>query len=143
MIRDMGTIRLTPGQAAVLSTLAGGIIPPDETDAGAAGVDAGPRIRDQIEAGVNDKLYMQGLEAAGALARQAFGRGVHGLEAAQVHELLGMLRTKLPVFFKQLRMDVSALYLSDPGVWERIGFPGPSTETGGYPDFDRPQQDPR
>ena len=29
-------------------------------------------------------------------------------------------------------MDVCALYLSDPAVWRRIGFPGPSAETGGY-----------
>jgi hypothetical protein len=29
--------------------------------------------------------------------------------------------------------------MSDPGVWQRIGFPGPSTEAGGYPDFDQPQ----
>jgi len=34
---------------------------------------------------------------------------------------------------------VSAMYLSDPAVWERIGFPGPSTAAGGYPDFDQPQ----
>jgi hypothetical protein len=34
-------------------------------------------------------------------------------------------------------MDVPALYLSDPGVSRRIGFPGPSIEVGGYPDFDR------
>ena len=39
---------------------------------------------------------------------------------------------------KQLRMDVCALYLTDPGVWGRIGFPGPSVERGGYPDFDQP-----
>jgi hypothetical protein len=43
-------------------------------------------------------------------------------------------------FFRQLRMDVCALYLSDPGVWARIGFPGPSTAQGGYPDFDQPQR---
>ena len=44
-----------------------------------------------------------------------------------------------PGFFKQLRMDTCALYLSDPGVWARIGFPGPSSAQGGYPDFDQPQ----
>ena len=36
-----------------------------------------------------------------------------------------------PAFFKQLRMDVCALYLSEPAVWRRIGFPGPSTRSGG------------
>jgi len=49
------------------------------------------------------------------------------------------MRVDAPGFFKQLRMDVAALYLGDPGVWRRIGFPGPSTDTGGYPDFDQPQ----
>jgi hypothetical protein len=34
---------------------------------------------------------------------------------------------------------VSALYLGDPRVSRAIGFPGPSIEQGGYPDFDRPQ----
>jgi hypothetical protein len=36
-------------------------------------------------------------------------------------------------------MDVCALYLSDPAVWQRIGFPGPSADSGGHPDFDQPQ----
>ena len=54
-------------------------------------------------------------------------------EAIEIHELLRLLAGVLPAFFRQLRMDVCALYLSDPAVWQRIGFPGPSTETGGYP----------
>jgi len=61
-------------------------------------------------------------------------------ERPGTRELLGVLREKMPGFFKQLRMDVSAIYLSDEGVWERIGFGGPSSETGGYPDFDREQR---
>jgi hypothetical protein len=34
-------------------------------------------------------------------------------------------------------MSVRA-YLSDPAVWLRIGFPCPSSENGGHPDFDQP-----
>jgi hypothetical protein len=34
---------------------------------------------------------------------------------------------------------VCALYLSDAGVWQRIGFPGPSSASGGHPDYDQPQ----
>ena len=30
-------------------------------------------------------------------------------------------------------------YPSVAGVWQRIGFPGPSSQSGGYPDFDQPQ----
>jgi hypothetical protein len=47
-----------------------------------------------------------------------------------------------PAFFRQLRLDTTTLYLSDPAVWTRIGFPGPSIETGGHADFDRPQSKP-
>ena len=40
---------------------------------------------------------------------------------------------------RNLEIDVSALYLRDQEVWQRIGFPGPSVESGGYPDFAEPQ----
>ena len=42
-------------------------------------------------------------------------------------------------FYRTLRADVCFVYMTDPEVCRRIGFPGPSTSTGGYPDFDRPQ----
>ena len=54
--------------------------------------------------------------------------------------LIGALSAALAYrYFRQLRMDVCALYLSDAGVWQRMGFPGASSEAGGYPDFDQPQ----
>lgn len=68
-----------------------------------------------------------------------FVRQVCELDVVQVVELLTALSLQSPAFFRQLRADVCALYLSDAGVWQRIGFPGPSTDTGGYPDFDQPQ----
>jgi hypothetical protein len=34
-------------------------------------------------------------------------------------------------------MDVTALYRSDPEVGRRIGFPGPSIDSGGHPDVDQ------
>ena len=135
----MAATRLGGEDVAALAALANGIIPADETDAGAAAVDAGPRLARRIESGVKDELYVQGLDAAASAAREAFGRRVDELAPDQVHELVGLLREQLPAFFKQLRMDVCALYLTDPAVWERIGFPGPSTDRGGYPDFDQPQ----
>jgi hypothetical protein len=125
--------------AATLAALANGLIPADGRDAGPAAVNAGPRLAEKLAAGVNAPLYHRGLAAAAALAQATFGRGIAALEAAQLHELLGMLREQQAGFFRQLRMDVCALYLSDPGVWARIGFPGPSTAQGGYPDFDQPQ----
>jgi phenylacetaldehyde dehydrogenase len=126
-------------ETAALAALANGIIPADGRDAGAAAVDAGPRLAEKLAAGTNAALYRRGLAAAAELADTTFGGTIETLTPAQTHELLGLLREQQPGFFKQLRLDVCALYLSDPGVWARIGFPGPSTAQGGYPDFDQPQ----
>jgi len=131
---------LNTEQIATLAVLADGIIPPDETDAGAASVDAGKRLAGKVQAGSNAALYLRGIEMASALAQEKFGCLANQLSAEQVHELLAEVRERQPGFFKQLRMDVAALYLSDPAVWQRIGFPGPSIMSGGYPDFDQPQQ---
>jgi len=132
-------MRLNPEQIATLAVLANGIIPADAVDAGAAAVKAGPRLAEKIEAGTNASLYLQGLELAETVAKEKYGRTVGKLNATEVHELIGAVREKMPGFFKQLRMDVSGMYMSDPGVWQRVGFPGPSTQSGGYPDFDQPQ----
>ena len=126
-------------QIGTLAILADGIIPPDERDAGAASVDAGRRLASKVQAGVNEALYLRGMEMALSLAQEKFGRQASQLSAEQVHELIADLRERQPGFFKQLRMDVAALYLSAPAVWQRIGFPGPSIMSGGYPDFDQPQ----
>ena len=135
----MSNVRLTPEQVAALAALANGVIPADETDAGAASVDAAGQLARRIESGANTAVYLNGLAYAERAARERFGAAVRALDPHQVHELVGVLRAEATGFFKQLRMDVSGLYLSDPAVWARIGFPGPSTETGGHPDFDRPQ----
>ena len=123
---------MTAEQVKILEKLANGIIPADEMDEGASCVNAGMRIADRVDKGANAKVYLQGLEFVA-------GNNVLAMNEEQVHELLGVLREKVPGFFKQLRMDVSALYLSDERVWERIGFGGPSSEKGGYSDFDRQQ----
>lgn len=124
---------------AVLEALANGIIPADEKDGGAAAVQAGPRLLEKVRNGHHPALYEQGMELSRSMAREKFGRAIQSLSPAEMHALLGELRARLPAFFKQLRMDVSALYLGDPQVWQRIGFPGPSTASGGYPDFDQEQ----
>jgi hypothetical protein len=123
-----------------LAALANGIIPSDESDAGAAAVNAGARLVEKLAAGVNVAIYEKGLQTAASLAQSRFAKTVDDLSPAEMHQLIGLLRNELPAFYKQLRLDVCAMYLSDPGVWQRIGFPGPSTATGGYPDFDQPQK---
>ena len=130
---------LYAGQVNALAVLANGIVPSDEKDAGAAAVNAAPRIAEKIAAGINAALYVKGLSLAETMAKLKYDCEVTGLGAAEVHELLAVLRDKSPEFFKQLRVDVAAMYLSKPTVWERIGFPGPSIASGGYADFDQPQ----
>jgi hypothetical protein len=138
VVRNRGTggtpvVRpMTAEQVKILEKLANGIIPADEMDEGAAVVNAGMRIAERVDQGINAKVYLAGMEFLQ-------GRNVLGMNDEQIHELLGVIREKVPGFFKQLRMDVSALYLSDAGVWGRIGFGGPSSESGGHPDFDQRQ----
>ena len=135
----MPDMSLDLDQIAILVVLADGIIPPDSMDAGASVVNAGGRLAEKIAAGWNARLYLRGIDESKSLALASYQCRVQDLNATQVHELLGKLRESLPGFFKQLRLDVSALYLSDPAVWDRIGFPGPSTASGGYVDFNQPQ----
>ena len=135
MIEPVITLR----DIAVLAALANGIIPADERDAGAASVHAGPGIAERMRRSPMAHVYLAGLTSARELAREKFGVEPDKLNAEGIHELLAALCARTPAFFRQLRADVCALYLSDPGVWQRIGFPGPSSETGGYPDFDQPQ----
>lgn len=132
---------LPPGVSRALAVLASGIIPGDERDAGAALVDAGPRLAGRMRTGAHADLYAQGLRSAERLAQELFAQDVAELGPPETCELLEGLRAIQPAFFKQLRTDVATLYLSDADVCERIGFPGPSLATGGYPDFDRPQGD--
>jgi len=135
----MNETNITLKDIATLAVLANGIIPADDRDAGAAAVHAGPGIAERMRRSPYAYLYVDGLNAAHELAREMFAKAVDGLDAAQVSQLLTALSARSPAFFRQLRADVCALYLSDPGVWQRIGFPGPSSDTGGYSDFDQPQ----
>src|SRR4051812_24589692 len=131
---------LSPENIAALAALANGIIPADDRDAGAASVDAATRLAERLQSGPSASLYAQGLSCAGEIARQKFTTGVQDLNPKQIHDLLARVQEQAPAFVKQLRMDVSALYLSDTGVWERIGFPGPSALSGGYDDFAQPKR---
>ncbi len=130
---------ITLQDIATLAVLANGIIPADDRDAGAAVVHAGPGIAERMRRSPYAAVYVHGLEATGDLAKTMFGRAVNELAPSQVHELLTAMSKQTPAFFRQIRADVCGLYLSDAGVWQRIGFPGPSSDSGGYPDFDQLQ----
>jgi acyl-CoA reductase-like NAD-dependent aldehyde dehydrogenase len=130
---------LTLDDIAAITALTNGVIPADSRDAGAAAVHAGPGIAERARRGVSGPLYAEGLSTAAKLAQKRYGRAVRELSGEEIRGLLDALAESSPAFFRQLRADTCAFYLSDPAVWERIGFPGPSSETGGYPDFDQPQ----
>jgi acyl-CoA reductase-like NAD-dependent aldehyde dehydrogenase len=130
---------ITLEQLAALDRLANAIIPADARDAGSATVATGAQIATRIFNGINSDLYRDGLARAEQLALERFDRSVVQLDLAEIDSLVRMLQEVENAFFRQLRMDVCAMYLSDPGVWQRIGFPGPSVASGGYSDFDQPQ----
>jgi len=130
---------LSLSQISHLSALARGIIPPDDRDSGAASVHAGPTIAAKIRMSAYAFIYVDGLSDAARIAQDEFGIGIDQLNPEQLHSLLERLKHESPDFFRQLRSDVCLIYLSDPGVWQRIGFPGESADDGGYPDFDQPQ----
>lgn len=132
----MGTI--SSEQVELLSVLTLAVIPEDDVDRGAAEVHAGSALAAKIDRGINTAIYLRGLETAGLVAKERFGIS-SDLTQEQALEILLEVKKRLPGFYKQLRADVCALYLSEPAVWQRIGFPGPSAESGGYPDFDQPQ----
>jgi hypothetical protein len=135
----MNETPVTLQDIATLAALANGIIPADQRDAGAASVHAGPAVAERMRRSPYGRMYVDGLATAYQIAQTTFGKAVCELDAEQMDALLTVLSTQAPAFFRQFRSDVCALYLSDPGVWQRIGFPGPSTDLGGYPDFDQPQ----
>jgi hypothetical protein len=130
---------LTGNQLATLAALANAIIPADETDGGAESVNSSARIAQNIHHGLHAKIYAEGIAIAETLAIKNFNRKVSELNSRQIHDLIGTVREAAPAFFNRLRMDVTAFYLGDSLVWQKIGFPGPSTDSGGYPDFDQSQ----
>ena len=136
----MNETLVTLQDITMLSALANGIIPADGRDAGAAAVHAGPGIAARMRTSPYGDIYVDGLRTARELAQTTFACRVDALNTEEMHQLIAALSEHAPAFFRQLRADVCAFYLSDAGVWERIGFPGPSTDRGGYPDFDQPQQ---
>lgn len=127
---------LTATDLAALDALAAGIIPADARDAGAKNFSTALAERARHAGTV--ALYAAGLATATQLAHEKFSRPVAALSRAEIALLLAALLTSSPAFFRALRADTCALYLADPGVLARIGFPGPSVANGGYPQHDQP-----
>lgn len=126
-------------EIGILNAIARAIIPPDDRDGGATGVHAGLFLAEKARRGPNAPLYSSGLQLLRSLASKHFAKNMLALTDAELTTLLEALHDSDLAFYKILRMDTSAAYLSDPGVWQRIGFPGASALSGGYKDFSAPQ----
>lgn len=135
-----------------LEGLAAAIIPADDFDAGVEGLGFASvvEMRARYEAG-KAELYATALEAVDRTAQHMFQRpSFVELDAAQRVALLEAVRqnqvngevwgkVKPAAFFSALWEDAVFLYCTHPDTWQRIGFPGPSFEQGGYGDFDQRQ----
>lgn len=136
-----------------LEALASTMIPPDDFDAGVQelGFASVVEMRARYEAG-RETLYTTALKAIDQMAHLKFNKaGFMELSPAERTALLDAVRqnqasgaewagVKPASFFGALWEDVVFLYCTHPDTWQRIGFPGPSFEAGGYRDFDQPQQ---
>lgn len=136
-----------------LEALASTMIPPDDFDAGVQdmGFVSVVEMRARYEAG-REALYVTALKAVDQMARTKFNKsGFVDLAPTERTVLLEAVRQnrangadwagiKPSSFFSALWEDVVFLYCTHPDTWQRIGFPGPSFDMGGYRDFDQPQQ---
>lgn len=138
-----------PHQIETLEALAGTMIPPDEFDKGALGLGFPEvaQLRARYTPGRGD-VYVTGVRAVDTVAQSLFGAETFAsLPLEKRTELLDALRQDKvdktgwdPVspskFFGALAEDVLFLYCTHPDTWQRLGWPGPSFDRGGYPDFD-------
>ena len=135
----MSTFTVLPEQISTLESLASAIVPADSRGAGVTPFNPGAHLAGKLQANPFASGLLQGLAFAEKQSLEMFGVPVVQLPPESLNKLLGVLRDQSPGFFKFLRMETCALYLSQPATWQRIGFPGPSIERGGYPDFDQVQ----
>lgn len=136
-----------------LESLAATIIPADDFDNGVEGLGFASvvEMRARYETG-KAELYATALTAVDLTAQQMFQRpGFVELDVVQRVALLEAVRqnqvnsevwgkVKPAAFFSALWEDTVFLYCTHPDTWQRIGFPGPSFDRGGYGDFGQTQQ---
>jgi ribosome-associated toxin RatA of RatAB toxin-antitoxin module len=135
-----------------LEALASTMMPADEFDAGVQdlGFISLAEMRSRYEAG-RETLYATALDAVDKMAQAMFDKPYFvDLTPADRAALLDAVRqgrvngevwghVEPSTFFGALWEDVIFLYCTHPDTWRRIGFPGPSFDTGGYPDYSKPQ----
>ena len=141
-------------QRQTLEALATTMLPPDDFDQGAPelGFVNVVELRARYEAG-RAELYTAGIEAVDSLAQSMYGKSSFVdlipseraalLDAIRQNRINGDMwgqQIEPSSFFSALWEDVSFVYCTHPHTWQRIGFPGPSFDSGGYRDFDQPQE---
>jgi hypothetical protein len=133
----MNSAPLSTEQVAVLDILSRAIVPADARDQGVAGLNVGEAVARKIQVDPNRADYLEALRIAATMAQENFKMPILDLDSGSLSGLLQSLRQSSPGLFKLLRTEACAIYLSQASTWKRIGFPGPSIETGGYPEFHR------
>lgn len=143
----------TDDQIATIDAAAEAIIPGDEFDGGVIELNPGyviaTRVRYQED--IAD-LYLKGLKGIEDSVAIMFGkeRKFADLSLEERSRILKAMRRGVAPgagwrdvssqkFYTTLRSDVCFIYMTDPEVCQRIGFPGESTLKGGYPDYAEPQ----
>ncbi len=142
----------TAHQIRTLEALAATMIPPDDFDNGAQrlGFSEVAEVRARYESS-RAAIYLTGVRAVDQVAKEMYGQdNFISLDLAQRTKLMEMVRDgkvntkpwrKIAPgdFFGALWEDVLFLYCTHPDTWQRLGWPGPSFDSGGYKDFDQPQ----
>jgi ribosome-associated toxin RatA of RatAB toxin-antitoxin module len=150
--KPVSTLFREKDRIQTLEALASTMIPADDFDPGAGGLGfiSLAEMRARYEAG-REELYATALHAVDVTAQAMFDKPRFvDLTSQERSTLLDAVRgdqvnadvwgqIKPSSFFGALWEDVVFLYCTHPDTWRRIGFPGPSFETGGHPDLAQPQ----
>jgi ribosome-associated toxin RatA of RatAB toxin-antitoxin module len=138
-------------QIATLDSLAGTMIPPDDFDQGAQGMGFAEvaEVRARYETG-RAEIYLTGIRVVDDIAKEMYGNDFTSLDLDQRTKLMTMVHDgkfnqkswgsiSSGDFFGALLEDILFLYCTHPDTWQRLGWPGPSFDKGGYVDFDQAQ----
>ena len=143
---------LTDTERDALERLAGCLIPPDKSDEGirGAGFAGIIELRNMYQP-LAANLYRAGLAGCEEACHALFGRSLYEATEDEVGAVLAAIAEGTAAgeswtdacgpqeFFSTLRADACFVYCTSEDVWKRIGFPGPSFNLGGYPDYSDPQ----
>lgn len=145
----MKEVIFTDNQIATLAAAAEAIIPGDEFDGGVAALSPGHAIATRVRYQEHiASLYLKGLKGLDDSVAIMFwgGRKFADLRLVERRRVLQAIRrgaapgagwreVSSQSFYNTFRADVCFVYMTDPEVCQRIGFPGESTARGGYPDY--------